>query len=74
MPDQDIRHTSKKCPYCSEHLTLDARICSSCKKKVGKADFHGMAKKTIDWWAYTLAILSWIALCVYIWWAFFREK
>ena len=73
MPAQDIKYTSKKCPYCSEHLPLDARICSSCKKKVGKVELHGMAKKTIDWRAYTLAIISWIALCVYIWWAFFRE-
>ncbi len=74
MAEQIITHTSKKCPYCSEHLSLDATVCSSCKKRIGEVESHGMAKKTVDWWAYTVAILSCIVLAVYIWWAFFKDK
>jgi len=60
-------HSTKKCPYCSTHLILNAPACTYCKKKVGPVDKHGIAQKPIDWKAYTACILSWSALFFYFW-------
>ena len=49
-------------------------ICVSCKKKVGKIDKYGMAQKPVDWLSYVRCLLIWCAFCLYIWWAFLRDK
>ena len=46
------RSFSKKCPFCSTILRLDATECHDCGKKVGAIDTHGMAKVTGKWKAY----------------------
>ena len=62
---------SKKCPQCYTHIPLDAEICPSCKNKVGLVDDHGMATRRIDWMSYIICFLAWLALGLYIWFAFF---
>ncbi len=62
---------TKKCPYCYNHLGLDDQICYVCKKRVGKINPKtGMAKPPADWLSYVLSLLAFIALWLYIWWAF----
>lgn len=46
------RSFSKKCPFCSTILRLDATECHACGKTVGPIDAHGMAKITGKWKAY----------------------
>ncbi len=65
---------TKKCPYCSVTLAKEDTQCFSCKRKVGKANEHGIAEKPFDWMGYGSAILSIIALIYFIWWAFLRAK
>ncbi len=64
-------HATKKCPYCYTHLSLDAKICFSCKRKVGKVEKHGMAKIPVDWISYIVCLIAWLGFFLYIWWAFF---
>ena len=64
----------KKCPECLTHLPIDAKVCVACKKKVGEIDKYGMAKKPVDWLSYVECLLIWCAFCLYMWWAFFRDK
>jgi len=66
-------HTTKKCPFCYVHLSLDARSCSACKKKVGDVDKLGFAAKPIDWWGYLVAAVFTVGFALFIWWGFFRE-
>jgi hypothetical protein len=63
--------TVKKCPDCYTNLTLDAVFCISCFKKVGKVDKLGMARRPVDWRAYTICGISWLVFILYVWWAFF---
>ncbi len=70
---QMIYGPSKKCPECYEFMPLKARICPSCKTKVGDIDSTGMAKRATDWKAYSAAALAILIFALYIWWAFFRE-
>jgi len=67
------RSQTKKCPDCFTHLSLDATVCPYCKKKVGKVDHQGMAKKPVDWKAYLICLLCWAGFGLYMWWAFFRD-
>jgi hypothetical protein len=60
----------KRCPECSVNLPLDAKRCFFCNARVGKADKHGMARKTTNWISYLVCILSWTILIFYIKWAF----
>ena len=72
-PDKngDSACATKKCPYCYTHLPLDVKICFSCKKKVGKVEKHGMAKKPVDWISYIVCLIAWLGFFLYMWWAFF---
>lgn len=65
-------HVTKKCPSCYTHINLDARVCPSCKSKVGMVDRHGMATKRIDWGSYFICALAWITFAVYVWFAFLK--
>jgi hypothetical protein len=65
-------YTSKKCYECLSELTLETRVCFSCGQKVGPADKNGIAKRPIDWKAYTVALLACLGFCYYMWWAFFQ--
>jgi hypothetical protein len=66
-------HMTKKCPYCNTYLPLRATKCNICKKRVGGVDKLGFAAKPFDWSGYLVAIFFILALCVFIWWGFFRE-
>jgi ribosomal protein L40E len=63
--------TTKICPECATHLALDAKACTWCQKKVGKVDKQGRAKRPVNWYSYLVCFLSWLALGLYIRWAFF---
>lgn len=65
---------TKKCPYCSVVLGGDDEICFSCRKKVGKANEHGIAEKPFDWMAYALSILSISGFAYFIWWLYVNHK
>ena len=62
---------SKKCPHCYVHIPLDAEKCPACKKTVGMVDKHGMATRRVDWMSYIICFLAWLALGLYIKFAFF---
>jgi hypothetical protein len=66
------RFVSKKCPYCFVYLPLQAERCHSCKRKVGQADDFGMARKPVDWKAYAICLVAWVAFVYYIWRVFFK--
>jgi len=61
----------KRCPECFASLPIDATRCYSCKTRVGGVDRQGKARRPVNWYAYFTCILSWAALILYIWWAFF---
>ena len=65
----EASHVTKKCPSCYTHVPLDAKICPSCKSKVGMVDRHGMASRRVEWGKYIIAILAWITFGVYVWFA-----
>ena len=67
------RHVTKKCPECFAYLPLNTEKCPSCNTKLGDVDKLGFARRPFDWMAYVIAILSIAGLCVFVWWAFFRE-
>ncbi|MCD6586401.1 MAG: hypothetical protein J7K96_11615 [Desulfobacteraceae bacterium] len=60
----------KRCPECFVSLPLDAKECFSCHSKIGRADKHGKARKSVNWISYIICILSWTVFFVYIKWAF----
>jgi hypothetical protein len=60
-------HTIKKCPECFTVLGLYATECFNCGQKVEEPDERGIAKKPVDYKAYSKAILSWGALFAFIW-------
>jgi len=66
-----VPQVSKKCPNCFTHIPLDAEKCPSCKKTVGMVDDHGMATRRVDWMSYIICLLAWLALGLYIKFAFF---
>jgi hypothetical protein len=66
-------HSLKKCPHCFAMLSLDAKQCDACKKRVGKLDKAGFAKMPIDVKSYVYCVVSWTLFAFYIWWAFFRK-
>ena len=68
--DKDFMYATKRCPHCYEYMPLHAVQCPECKKGVGEVEKHGMAKKTIDWKAYSVALAAILAFAAYIWWAF----
>ena len=62
---------TKRCPYCSTILPLYAKECFACNEKVGPVGKYGLARKPFDWKGYLICLLSFVALGLYIWWAFF---
>ena len=64
----------KKCPNCLTYIPLDDKKCPACKSKVGKIGADGIAKRPVEWMSYFRAILLWVIFCLYMWWAFLREK
>jgi len=66
-------YETKKCPECFTHLPLNAEKCSVCKTPVGAVNRHGTAKKPIDWRGYSICLLAWLILGIYIWWAFLKD-
>lgn len=69
--DTERRYSSKKCPECYEYVSLEATVCPSCKTRLGKVQEHGMAERLTNWKAYIICIILWLALAVYLKWAFF---
>ena len=67
------KYSTKKCPECYTYLAADAKKCTSCGIRVGAADKSGMAKRPFNYKAYAISLVAWIALCVYVWWAFLKE-
>ncbi len=67
-------HMTKKCPECYAYMSLEARVCPACKKKVGEVDALGFAKKPFDWRGYVIGALCITAFVVFMWWGFFREQ
>ena len=68
-------HSTKKCPECLTQIELEATRCHMCKSKVSVVDEKtGMAKRTINWSAYFICLLAWIAFGIYIWVAFLKDK
>jgi hypothetical protein len=70
---QSIDSSYKRCPECFTKLPLNATKCISCNQKVHDVGKHGIAKKPVNLVGYSSAIILWIALGVYIWWAFFKN-
>ena len=71
MTEKIPTFSTKKCYECFTHLPLDAEVCPSCKKKVGKANKIGVAEKPTDWKGYFICLLIWIGLGIFIWKGFF---
>jgi len=71
--EKKYEYHAKKCQECMTYIPVDADVCPTCKRRVGKIMESGMARKATDWKAYALMIVSWAALALYIWWAFLRE-
>lgn len=67
----NFRYASKKCHECYEHVPLDAKICPSCKARLGKVSEHGMAEKLTDWKGYIICVVLWLIFVIYLKWAFF---
>lgn len=65
--DKQVLQKFKRCPYCYTHLRLDATHCLECRKKVGKVDDVGLAKKPFNIKAYLAAVLWIILFAIYIW-------
>jgi len=66
-------YSLKICPFCSTRLPIGVKRCFSCNAKVGKVDDGGRAKKPINWLAYITCFFAWLALGLYIWWAFLNR-
>lgn len=60
-------HTIKKCPECFTVLGLYATECFNCGQKVEEPDERGIAKKPVDYKAYSKAVISWLVLFAFIW-------
>ena len=69
--DEGPVYTSKKCHSCYTYVPLDAQICPSCKVRLGKVDYHGMAAKVTDWKAYLAFFVAFLAFLVFCRYAFF---
>lgn len=69
--DHDRKYVSKKCPECYEYVPLEAKVCPSCKARLGKVGEHGMAERLTNWKAYIICIALWLILAIYVKWAFF---
>jgi RNA polymerase subunit RPABC4/transcription elongation factor Spt4 len=69
--DDDLVYATKRCPECFAYTELDAKRCPMCKTRLGKVQKHGMAKRTVNWSAYVVFLVAFLAFAAYMWWAFF---
>ena len=65
--------TTKKCPQCFTYMPLEVDKCTSCGTRVGPVNKYGMASKPFDWIAYLSFFLAFLALAIYVWWAFIKD-
>ena len=70
-PRQVVSRT-KKCPYCSSYVKLNADRCDACNRRIGPANPYGVAKKPFNFKSYIIAILAVAAFVAYTYWAFGR--
>ncbi len=63
---------TKKCPYCSTYVKIDADRCDACKRRIGPANQYGVAKKPVNVVSYLVAIAAIAAVVGYFVWAFGR--
>jgi hypothetical protein len=71
-PPRRVPDATKKCPYCSSYVKLNADRCDACQRRIGPANAYGIARKPFDARAYAVAILAVAALAAYLVWAFGR--
>jgi hypothetical protein len=68
---KEKKYVSKKCPECYEYVPLEAKICPSCKVRLGAVNEHGQAERLTNWKGYIICIALWLFLAFYVKWAFF---
>jgi hypothetical protein len=66
-------HMTKKCPDCFTYLPLDAAVCHSCGKAVGRVNRQGLAERPANVKGYLAAALAALAFAAFVWWGFFTE-
>ena len=66
------RYITKKCWECFTHLPLNAKVCTSCGKRVGEIDKQGKAKRPVDIMGYLMAAVSIAIFLAVIWYGFIR--
>jgi tRNA(Ile2) C34 agmatinyltransferase TiaS len=69
--ENEVIYATKRCPECSTYVSLDVKKCPKCSTRLGEIEKHGTAKRTVDWTAYIIFLLAFLAFAIYIWWAFF---
>ena len=69
--DQEPKYPTKKCPECYTYIPIDAKVCPSCKTRVGKVTKGGMAARPTNWKTNVLCLIAWIVFALYIRYAFF---
>jgi hypothetical protein len=68
-------YSTKKCPECLTQIKLEETRCPNCNARVSEMDEKtGMAKRPFNWSAYGVSLLAWIALAVFIWVVFLKDK
>lgn len=68
------REPTKKCWNCYVRVKLDEDECFACKKKLGPADEHGIAKKPTDWLGYIITTIAIVSALGYAYWLFFVKS
>ena len=68
-PKQGLDPT-KKCPYCSTYVKLNADRCDACNRRIGPSSPYGVARKPVNFKSYLIAILAVAVLAAYLVWAF----
>ena len=71
--DEEGAFTTKKCPQCFTYMPLEVEKCPGCSTRVGPVNKYGMASKPFDWIAYLSCFLAFLALGIYLWWAFIKD-
>jgi hypothetical protein len=70
---QSAATMTKKCPFCFTYLSLDARRCHTCGKRVGPVTKEGLAVKPTNVRSYIVAAFCILVAAVFFWWAFMVE-
>ena len=69
--EPEPKYPSKKCPECYTYIPINAKVCPSCKIRVGKVTRSGMAARATNWKANIICIIAWLVFALYIRYAFF---